>query len=161
MTEAHAPAHGSVVGVLLAAGAGRRLGGPKALLHDPVRGPLLRTQCARLQAAGCSRVVVVLGCGAGAARPLVPAGAEVVVAADWESGMGASIRAGLLAAQSDDPTAVLLTLVDLVDVPTAAHARLLARAHESALGRVFWGGRPGHPVLLGSCLLYTSDAADE
>lgn len=64
--------------------------------------------------------------------------------------MGASIRAGLLAAQSDDPTAVLLTLVDLVDVPTAAHARLLARAHESALGRVFWGGRPGHPVLLGS-----------
>ena len=52
-----------VAGVVLAAGAGTRLGQPKALVR--VRGELLLDRAVQtLRAAGCDPVVVVLGAGA-------------------------------------------------------------------------------------------------
>ncbi|HMM97071.1 nucleotidyltransferase family protein [Phycicoccus sp.] len=141
------------VGLLLAAGAGRRMGGPKALVRPGDDAPtLLETALARLHAAGLARVVVVLGASAEAARPPAEAaGAEVVVADDWATGMGASLRAGLghLAHTTDDDAA-LVTLVDLLDVDERVHRRVLGAAQgPTTLVRAAYDGTPGHPVLLG------------
>ncbi|HET6529482.1 MAG TPA: NTP transferase domain-containing protein, partial [Actinoplanes sp.] len=52
---------GGVAGLLLAAGAGRRMGTPKALLRDP-DGTAWVTRSARvLVAGGCRPVLVVVG----------------------------------------------------------------------------------------------------
>jgi CTP:molybdopterin cytidylyltransferase MocA len=88
------------VGLLLAAGAGRRMGRPKALLRDNDGVPFLERGVQLLLEGGCERVTVVLGASADEARGLLgPSAApvEVVVAEDWDEGMGASLRAGLRA----------------------------------------------------------------
>ncbi|RNI22777.1 nucleotidyltransferase family protein [Flexivirga caeni] len=129
-------------GIVLAAGAGRRMGGPKAL----VDGWLLH---AVGTLADCDRVVVVLGAAAEQARTLLDAGqADVVVADDWATGMSASLRAGIGALT--DETRCLITLVDLPDVGRDVVARVLAQPDTpDVLARASYGGVPGHPVLLG------------
>lgn len=144
----------STVGLLLAAGAGRRMGGPKALLRLLPDGPTrLETVVAQLLSSGLERVVVVAGAGAAKVGPLAEAaGAEVVLAEGWQEGMGASLRAGLghLLGQVPVPTCALVTLIDLPDVDDRVHRRLLAGATSTdVLARAAYGGRPGHPVLLG------------
>jgi CTP:molybdopterin cytidylyltransferase MocA len=145
-----------VVGLLLAAGAGRRLGGrPKALLTDTDGTPYLSRTVARLHAAGCARVLVVLGAAAGEASELLePGSADVVVAPDWADGMGLSLRRGLVELEDGPGTAVLVTLVDLPDVDTAVMSRVLHRWRSSGAGsdallRATYQGHPGHPVLVG------------
>ncbi len=132
-------------GLLLAAGAGRRYGMPKALVDD---GGWLRRSVTALADGGCDPVLVVLGAAAERAAPLVPEPARIVVAPDWDEGMGASLRAGL-AALGGDVEAVLIHLVDLPDVGAAVVRRVLERAAPGAVARAAFHGRPGHPVLLG------------
>lgn len=146
----------TVSGLLLAAGAGRRMGGPKALVRPTPDAPtLLETALHRLRAAGLSHVVVVVGAAADTVAPLAAAGgADVVRADDWDEGMGASLRAGLghLEGTAPEVRAALVTLVDLLDVGPDVHRRVLAETGEDldgALARATYGGRPGHPVLLG------------
>ena len=145
------------VGLLLAAGAGRRLGRPKATLELD-GAPAVATQARRLDAAGAVGVTVVLGAAADDAAPTVEGldGVSVVVAEDWDEGMGASLRAGLgaLASTTDEVGAALLTLVDLPDVTPVVMARVLDAwvsrgARRDDLVRATYAGRPGHPVLLG------------
>ena len=131
-----------VTGIVLAAGAGSRAGGPKALSRRPDGTSWIAASCAALMAGGCARVIVVLGAAAGLARDLVPESAEIVVADDWGNGMSASLRAGLAAASGD---AVLVTLVDLPTLPAAVVERVLATG---GLAQAVFGGRPGHPVLI-------------
>ncbi len=150
----------SCVGLLLAAGAGRRMGTPKALLRDGHGVPFLDRAVGRLLEGGCGGVTVVLGASAELARELLeeagwaadPAVA-VVVADDWAEGMGASLRAGLddLADAPADVSAALVSLVDLPDVDEAVVRRVLEAAagdHE-VLARASYDGVAGHPVLLG------------
>ena len=142
-----------VVGIVLAAGAGTRAGGPKALRRGASpQGdgmPWSARAVATLRAGGCATVLVVLGAQAEAARALLPPNTDVVVADDWETGLSASLQAGLRAAPAD-ATAALITLVDLPGLPAAAVARLLAEPLTTAsLRRASYGGRPGHPVVLG------------
>lgn len=134
-----------VTGIVLAAGAGTRAGGPKALLRLPSGEPWLSVSTDVLLEAGCSRVVVVLGAMARLARPLVPSAAEIVIADDWSTGMSASLRAGLAAASGN---AALVTLVDLPDLPVAVVQRVLSA--EGDLRQAVFDGRPGHPVYLDS-----------
>lgn len=130
-------------GLLLAAGAGRRMGAPKALVDG-----WLAHSLSALAEGGCSGRTVVLGAEADQVRALVPAGVDVVVADDWAEGMGASLRAGLSALADSD--AVLVTLVDLPDVGGDVVRRIVDRAVDgSALARATYDGRPGHPVLFG------------
>jgi CTP:molybdopterin cytidylyltransferase MocA len=146
------PPYADVVGLVLAAGAGRRMGTPKALLPGMVAATV-----GALTAAGCGTVTVVLGAEAERAAGLVPEGAHSVVAADWAEGIGASLRRGLAAAgdeSSGTVRAALVTLVDLPDVGAAVMERVLDRwraagAGRDALVRATFSGRPGHPVLLG------------
>lgn len=137
-------------GLLLAAGAGTRMGRPKALVRDADGTSWLQRSVEVLRAGGCSEVTVVLGAGADQARGLVPDGVAVVVADDWAEGMGASLRAGLRALSSTDGEAVALSLVDLPDVTADVVRRVLAAGVGPAtLARAAYGGVPGHPVVLG------------
>ena len=140
-----------VVGIVLAAGAGTRLGRPKALVTDE-DGSWLRRSASLLRAGGCGAVLVVLGAAADRARPLLDGlDVEVVVARTWADGLGASLGSGLRAAQDLPGEAAVITLVDLPDLVPEVVTRLLATAGAGAgaLVRAGYSGRPGHPVLLG------------
>jgi len=138
----------TVAGLLLAAGAGSRMGMPKALVRDADGTSWLRRSVAALTDGGCDAVTVVLGARADEARALVPDGVTVVVADEWADGMSASLRAGLAA--MDDADAVVLTLVDLPDVTAEVVRRVVAQgAGRATLSRAAYDGRPGHPVVLG------------
>lgn len=148
----------AAIGLLLAAGAGTRMGGPKALVVDADGRPWLHTAVDALRDGGCDHVVVVLGAEAErAAEVVADLAVTVVVADDWAAGMSASLRAGLLAADRgrlDHPRefgVVVVTLVDLPDVDRHVVSRVLAAVgtDPSALGRAVYDGRPGHPVVIG------------
>jgi CTP:molybdopterin cytidylyltransferase MocA len=149
---------GRVLGVLLAAGAGRRAGGPKALRADADGTSWLVRSILVLRDGGCDAVIVVLGCEAARARDVIASSAHatgpaltLVDAPNWQQGMGSSLRSGLLAAQAESWRAVLVHLVDLPDVTAEVVRRLIeqARPGTAALARASYGGRPGHPVLIG------------
>jgi CTP:molybdopterin cytidylyltransferase MocA len=138
------------VGLLLAAGAGRRMGQPKALVSEGARSWLAHAVEA-LEQGGCEQVVVVLGAAADEARPLLDAyDVTIVIAHDWADGMGSSLAAGLGQVMHGAAGRCLVTLVDLPDVGPDVVRRLLAEPDDpTVLARATYDGRPGHPVLLG------------
>lgn len=136
-----------VAGLLLAAGAGRRFGGPKALVQVDGE-PLVLRALRTLTAAGCSPVRVVVGAAAEQVRSLLPDPALAVTADDWATGMGASLRAGLTALGAG-PVAALVHLVDLPWVGPDILTRVAAHAAPDTVARAAYEGVPGHPVLLG------------
>ena len=135
----------TVAGLLLAAGAGSRMGRPKALLEVEGR-TLVERGVTTLRDAGCDPVVVVLGAQADEVR--LPDTADVVVAPDWETGMGASLRAGLRALASTPAASCVITLVDQPQISVEAVRRLLAVAGTVDAAVATYGGETGHPVLL-------------
>lgn len=143
-----------MTGLLLAAGAGRRMGGPKALLRTGSGGETLLSRAVRALAdGGCGEVVVVLGAEAAAARALLEGlDARPVESPGWEDGMGASLSAGLASLSVTESEAALVSLVDLPDVGADVMARVLAAAAgdlRGALVRAAYRGVPGHPVVIG------------
>lgn len=138
----------SLAGLVLAAGAGRRFGGPKALVA--FGGELLVERAVRvLTAGGCAPVVVVLGAGADEVEARADLrGAQVVLAAGWAEGMGASLRAGLAAAATS-AGAVVVALADQPLVGAEAVRRLRTAWVGGALAAVgTYDGQPRNPVLL-------------
>ncbi|WP_068271176.1 nucleotidyltransferase family protein [Aldersonia kunmingensis] len=137
-----------VAGLLLAAGAGRRFGGPKALATVDGRS-LLTTALDALRGGGCSSTVVVTGARGDEVAKLLPDDVQEVHCTSWELGMGESLRTGLAVLTSTNAVAALIHLVDLPDVGASAISRLCSLAAPEALARATYGGRPGHPVLVG------------
>ncbi|HEY6422393.1 MAG TPA: nucleotidyltransferase family protein [Pseudonocardiaceae bacterium] len=138
-----------IAGLLLAAGAGRRYGMPKALVDD---GAWLRRAVATLVDGGCDPVLVVIGAAADRVAPLVPDTAGTVLAPDWADGMGASLRAGLhelIRSAQPQVQAALVHLVDLPDVDASVVRRLAALAGPGVVARAGFESQPGHPVLFG------------
>ena len=143
-----------MAGILLAAGAGTRMGKPKGLLRTPNGTAWVTRAIAALAAGGCAPILAVTGAQAEHVQALVPVLAKIVVATDWQQGMGASLRAGLtvIAEQTPAPVAVIITLVDTPGVTPETVARLVALARSvgpGVLARAGYDGVPGHPVLLG------------
>lgn len=138
----------STLALLLAAGRGSRMGKPKALVRGADGTAWLHAARSTLLEAGCDGVLVVLGAQAEAAAELL-GDHDHVVARDWASGMSASLRAGIEEASTREVDAVLVHLVDLPDVGADVVRRLLAHSGPAALARATYGGRPGHPVVVG------------
>jgi CTP:molybdopterin cytidylyltransferase MocA len=137
-----------VAGLILAAGAGSRLGQPKALLRlgDEL---LLDRAVWTLGQAGCAPVVVVLGASAQeAAAAISSTGVEIVPNPDWATGMGSSLRAGL-ASLTGRADAAVVSLVDQPGVTAATVERLVAAWRADGRAAVAtYGGAPRNPVLL-------------
>jgi CTP:molybdopterin cytidylyltransferase MocA len=132
-----------VAGILLAAGAGRRLGQPKALV-DIGGQPLVTRGIALLRDGGASPVIVVTG-----ATAVDLTGVITVHNPQWSTGMGSSLAAGLATAP-DECAAVVVALVDQPLVGATAVRRLIAAFHAGATVAVAaYDGQPRNPVLLG------------
>jgi nicotine blue oxidoreductase len=92
--------------------------------------------------------VVVVGASAEAVH-LHSAGADVVHAYDWSTGMGASLRAGLDALEPSAAAACVVALVDQPLVTAVVVERLRAAHAGGAVAAVAtYDGRPRNPVLL-------------
>ncbi|TCO53603.1 nucleotidyltransferase family protein [Actinocrispum wychmicini] len=134
-----------VAGLVLAAGAGRRYGMPKALVR--YQGRLFVDRAVRVLAdAGCAPVVAVLGAGAAEVRQELP-DLVAVDNPDWPTGMGSSLRVGLKALP--DKESVVVLPVDTPGVTAEAVRRLILLSSRNALLRAGYDGEPGHPVLIG------------
>ena len=138
---------GRVAGIVLAAGAGERFGGPKQLARWKGR-PLLSYALQAARGGGLSPIVVVLGARPDDVRSAADQGAAFVHNAEWQDGQSTSVRAGLSAAEGQVEAAVFL----LADMPrvNGATIRRLVEAHRVSLPAIVapvGGGRRGNPVL--------------
>lgn len=125
----------AAAGLVLAAGEGRRFGGPKAVVR--VGGERLVDRAVRLLAdGGCVPVLVVDG-----AVRLTVRRARVVHNPDWGTGMGSSLRAGLRALRDEPAGAVVVVLVDQPWLgPGAVHRLRAARAGGAFVAVATYGG---------------------
>jgi len=157
-----------MIGVILAAGAGARLGGvAKALLEigadETFLGRIARTG----RAAGMSRAIVVVAepFADRVARAAEALGLEVATNPDPSRGMGSSVQIGfstVLSDQNGDGEA-LLWPVDTPRVAVDTIKRMRRARGGSSVVVPTHGGRGGHPVLvdrsLWSALATSADRA--
>ncbi|SDN64948.1 nucleotidyltransferase family protein [Allokutzneria albata] len=138
-----------VAGIVLAAGAGVRYGRPKALVE--LHGELLVERAVRtLREAGADPVVVVVGARADEVRARAALDDALFVRnAEWASGMGSSLRAGLMGLISCRAAAVLVLPVDMPGITPAAVRRVAELSTPDVLAAASFDGVRGHPVLLG------------
>ncbi len=129
----------TTAGLILAAGEGKRFGGPKApFVYEGTR--LVDRAVQVLTDAGCSPVFVVLGAWIGE----VP-NSQILENSNWATGMGSSLRVGLqyLNAQSDIDD-VVVSLVDLPGLTSAAVVRVVDSPGDIVVA--CYDGKRGHPV---------------
>lgn len=139
-------------GIVLAGGAGSRYGQPKIFARDADGVLWLERVVAALREGGCEQVLVVIGAESERACAVVDTldAVSAVVAADWELGLSASVRAGLAAAAKTDADTAVIAPVDVPRMPASVVTRVLwAAAGRAGLSRAVYDGRPGHPVAIG------------
>jgi molybdenum cofactor cytidylyltransferase len=134
---------GALSGVVLAAGAGERMGGPKALLL--VAGERLATlHVRRLREAGCATVLLVT-------RPELVArfGEESAVVASGAPDPAGSLAVGLEALRPEADDLIVITPVDAWPVEVATLAALVDAVRAGAEAATpLYAGRGGHPVVI-------------
>ena len=126
-----------MAGVLLAAGASKRLGQPKALLRASSGAPIVADMAERLLDGGCDRVLLVLGAHAAAVLEAMatlqaahPSRLHMHRHDAWAEGMGSSIAAGVRVLReqwTDGGVPYAAALLATCDMPavTAAHVAAL------------------------------------
>ena len=136
---------GEIVGVLLAAGRGRRFGGDK-LQHLLPDGRPLAVAAADHLLPACDRLIAVLRPGDEALGKLLrAAGCETLVCADAEDGMGHSLAAAIRA--TPHAAGWVVALADMPFVATHSHQRVAAALRCGAsLAATEFQGQRGHPV---------------
>jgi len=129
----------SVAGVVLAAGEGKRFGGPKAPFE--YEGERLVDRAVRvLREAGCDPVFVILGAWEGQVDD-----ALVIVNHGWKEGMGSSLRIGLKWVNATtEAEYALITLVDLPGLTGEAMKRVIDAP--AGIASATFNGERGHPV---------------
>ena len=137
-------------GILLAAGAASRFGGPKLLAR--LHGTPVAVLSARALRAALPRAIAVVRPGAAELTALLTeCGLDVVVCEQADLGMGASLACAVQAT-----VGAAGWVVALADMPSIAPATIAAVAAAlqagATLAAPFHGGRRGHPVGLGASL---------
>ena len=141
-----------VAALLLAAGAGRRMGEDNKLLLDYRGEPLVSHLAQVARASHCSEAFVVVGARAEeVTRALPRRGILIVECLDWAAGMASSLRSGVATIAAERPAfdAILVMLADQPHV-TAQHLDALIDAHRRAPDAVVasrYAGIEGVPAL--------------
>jgi CTP:molybdopterin cytidylyltransferase MocA len=142
----------AIAGIVLAAGASRRMGKPKALLTSGPEGETFAARNVRILSEGGANPVFVVG------RPDddplrtqvgVAASAEFLVNPSPERGQLSSLLVGIEAAESRRVGGVLVLPVDIPMVRSDTIRSSIAAflASRPPILRVTHGGRHGHPVI--------------
>lgn len=146
---------GDIAIVLLAAGGSRRLGRPKQLVR--IAGETLLRRAARAASdTSCAHVLCVMGDATDELRAELSGTRAVVVRnAEWEKGIGTSIRAGVKAADELSAESVLVMLCDQPFVDAALLGALVSRfGAGGVLGAASrYAGTVGVPALFGPALV--------
>ena len=134
-----------IVGLLLAAGEGRRFGSDK-LLHPLADGTPMAVASARTLRRACPRSIAILRPEQTVLAGLLAAeGLELVTCAEASAGMGHSLAAGVAA--SRDAAGWLVALADMPFLQAATLQRVAeALAGGAALVAPVHRGLRGHPV---------------
>ena len=134
-----------VVGVLLAAGAGRRFGGSK-LLAPLADGTPVALAAGRALCAGVDRAVAVVAASDSALAELLEgAGLAVVTNPRPERGLGSSLAAGVAA--TPGAAGWVIALGDMPWVPPQVVRQVAAAlAGGARVAAPVFGGQRGHPV---------------
>ncbi|MGH9663154.1 MAG: nucleotidyltransferase family protein [Bryobacteraceae bacterium] len=144
----------ALAGIVLAAGASRRMGSPKALLE--FQGETFLDRLIGSLNEVCAETIVVLGYHADLIRGRLARSARFVVNPDPDRGQLTSLQCGL-AAISGGAAGVLFTPLDFPAVRPETIARLAgAFVHRDAVAELVipsFHGRRGHPVLAASALI--------
>lgn len=132
------------VGIVLAAGASRRMGSPKALLRGRDGVPLAVRQATLLRAGGCEPVAVVLGADIERIRKEMPGDLATVENPRWAQGRATSLQAG--AGTFPEADGWLFLPVDAVGVKVETIQAIRAAAEEEsrAIWRPVYRGEKGH-----------------
>lgn len=140
---------GTIAGLILAGGASRRMGTPKALLR--YQNETFLDRMIRLFRGVCDPVIVVLGHQSDQIRAGIERGREAsfVVNPDPERGMLTSLQCGL-EALPDSVEAVMFTPVDHPNMAGATLEKLAARfqAERAPVTVPTYLGEHGHPVCI-------------
>ena len=144
---------GSIAGLILAGGASRRMGSPKALLR--FQDETFLDRMIRLFAQVCDPVVVVLGHNAPQIRAGLqhPANAVFAVNPDPERGMLTSLQCGL-AVVPPSVEAVMFTPVDHPHLKPSTVEALASKfqAKHAPVTVPVYAGEHGHPVCISRAL---------
>lgn len=147
----------STAGIVLAAGASRRMGSPKALLPTPSGLPLAAWQASRLHAAGCHPSAVVLGSSYSTIRAaLPPPDLPTIHNPRWSQGRATSLQAAVAA--FPDATGWLFLPIDAIGIRLETLQALLSAAawnptvpwrplHRGQKGNLLWLPRTLAPAL--------------
>ena len=141
---------GPIIGLLLAAGQGRRFGGDK-LLHPLDDGTPMAVQAARRLKAACPTSVAVLRPEQTVLAGLLAAeGLGTVWCAEARNGMGHSLAAGVAA--SPDAGGWLVALGDMPFIlPQTLLQVVRALEAGASLAAPWLNGQRGHPVGFAAC----------
>ncbi len=145
-----------IAGLVLAAGASRRMGTDKALLRFRGR-TFLEAILATLEEAGVERRAVVLGHHAEQIQAATNlANVQVVVNPHYALGQTSSLQAGLRALEEPGLEAVVLGLVDhpAVSASTVRQLMTVYRNLRPAVAVPIYRGQRGHPVVLDRALFH-------
>lgn len=135
-------------GLVLAAGEGRRFGGPKLAAELDGVALLDHAVAAMLGVPAIERVVVVLGAHAEEISARADLGAvETLVCERWSDGISASLGAGV--EELAGAEAIVVTLGDQPFVTAQVIAAIVDQLDgRLPAARATYAGRPGHPVLI-------------
>jgi CTP:molybdopterin cytidylyltransferase MocA len=136
----------SIAGVILAAGAGTRFGGPGEKLLTVARGrPLVGWAIAPVLEAGLDEVIVVSG--AADLGDVVPEGVTLLRNDEWQLGQATSLGVALDWCQRQGHAAAVVGLGDTPGLTSSAW-RTVAAAPGGPIVVATYGGKRGHPVRL-------------
>ena len=135
----------AVVGLLLAAGRGRRFGSDKLMHRMPDGMPIAVASARRLASATDRTVAVVRPHQTALCKALAALGVELVEAADADHGMGNTLAAGIRATQQADGWVVALGDMPCVLQDTVRQVAQALRGGAS-IAAPFHLGQRGHPV---------------
>jgi len=138
---------GAIAGIILAGGASRRMGSPKALLQ--FQGETFLDRLIRIFSDIADPVIVVVGHHADAIRSGAQRSSEAIFAVNSapERGMLSSLQCGL-AAVPEAAEAVMFTPVDHPHLDSSTLDRIISdfQAKHAPVTVPVYGGKHGHPV---------------